>query len=101
MENLCALEVPSSQVSRATAALDEELSAWRTRPLVEVPYLVLDARYENVRHAGSVVRCALLVAVGVVTSWCFITGRLGGKNMFLEETAPACYPDRGIQAPKS
>ena len=65
MENLCGLEVSSSQVSRATAALDEELSAWRTRPLGEVPYLALDARCENVRHAGSVVRCALLVAVGV------------------------------------
>lgn len=45
--------------------------------------------------------CAAAAAGGVVASWCFITGRLGGKNMFLEETAPACYPDRGIQAPKS
>lgn len=65
MESLCGLEVSSSQVSRATAALDEELHAWRTRPLGEVPYLVLDARYENVRHAGSVVRSAVLIAVGV------------------------------------
>ncbi|MCD6404563.1 MAG: MFS transporter, partial [Planctomycetes bacterium] len=44
--------------------------------------------------------CAVTAAAGVVTSWCFITGRLGGKDM-LEETAPACYPDRGVQAPKS
>jgi len=65
MENLCGLEVSSSQVSRAAALLDDELCAWRTRPVGEVPYLALDARYENVRHAGSVVRCAVLVALGV------------------------------------
>ena len=65
MQELCGLDVSSSQVSRAAAALDEELSAWRTRPLGEVPYIALDARYENVRHAGSVLRCAILVAVGV------------------------------------
>jgi len=65
MQELCGLEVSSSQVSRATALLDEELSAWRTRPLGCVPYLILDARYENVRHAGAVVRCAVLIALGV------------------------------------
>lgn len=65
MRELCGLDVSSSQVSRAAAALDEELSAWRTRPLGETPYLALDARYENVRSAGSVVRCAVLIAVGV------------------------------------
>jgi hypothetical protein len=32
---------------RAAQLLDEELTAWRQRPLSEVPYLVLDARYEN------------------------------------------------------
>ena len=62
---LCGLEVSSTQVSRAAALLDEELDRWRKRPLGEVPYLVLDARYENVRHAGSVVDCAVLMAVGV------------------------------------
>jgi len=30
-----------------------------------MPYLVLDARYEKVRHAGAVVSCAVLLAVGV------------------------------------
>ena len=35
------------------------------RPLGEVPYLVLDARYEKVRHGGAVVSCAVLIAVGV------------------------------------
>jgi putative transposase len=65
METLCGLDVTSSQVSRATAALDEELSAWRNRPLGEIVYLLADARYEKVRVAGRVVSCAVLIAVGI------------------------------------
>ena len=38
--------------------LDEELNAWLQRPLGEITYLLLDARYEKVRVAGSVVSCA-------------------------------------------
>jgi len=64
-EQLCGLEVTSSQVSRATAELDDQLETWRSRPLGETPYVVLDARYEKVRHGGSVVDCAVLLAVGV------------------------------------
>jgi len=64
-EILCGMEVSSAQVSRAAAALDEELERWRTRPLGETPYLVLDARYEKVRHGGSVVDAAVLLAAGV------------------------------------
>ena len=62
---LCGLEVSSAQVSRATQQLDNEIEAWRTRPLAEHPYLLLDARYEKVRHGGQVVSCAVLLAVGV------------------------------------
>jgi transposase-like protein len=62
---LCGLDVSSTQVSRAAVLLDEELHAWRNRPLGEAPYLILDARYEKVRHGGSVVPCAVLVAIGV------------------------------------
>jgi transposase-like protein len=64
-EELCGLEVSSVQVSRAAALLDEELAAWRNRPLGEIPYLILDARYEKIRHGGAVVSCAVLVAIGV------------------------------------
>ncbi len=64
---LCGLEVNSTQVSRAAALLDEGLEAWRNRPLGETPYLILDARYEKIRHGGSVVPCAVLVAIGVTT----------------------------------
>jgi putative transposase len=62
---LCGLDVSSTQVSRAAEQLDQELDAWRNRPLDEFPYLILDARYEKVRHGGSVVPCAVLVAIGI------------------------------------
>jgi putative transposase len=61
----CGLEVTSGQVSRAAQALDAEPEEWRARPIGETPYLILDARYEKVRHGGSVVSCAALVAIGI------------------------------------
>jgi len=68
MEQLCGREVTSMQVSRAVAALDDELTKWRARPLGEIHYLLLDARYEKVRVGGTVVSCSLLVAVGVTSA---------------------------------
>jgi putative transposase len=65
VEELCGCEVSSSEVSRAAAALDDELEKWRTRPLGHIKYLILDARYEKVREAGSVRDCAVFVAIGV------------------------------------
>jgi len=62
---LCGLEVTSTDVSRAAAELDAQLTAWRERPLGRCKYLVLDARYEKLRHAGSVIDCAVLLAMGV------------------------------------
>jgi transposase-like protein len=64
-EQLCGCEISSSDVSRATALLDEELQKWRNRPLGCVKYLILDARYEKVREAGCVRDCALFTAIGV------------------------------------
>lgn len=49
-QELCGLDVSSSQVSRAAKLLDEELEAWRERPLGKVRCVILDARYEKVRH---------------------------------------------------
>jgi transposase-like protein len=66
--SLCGLEISSTQVSRAAAALDQELESWRNRPLGEVPYLILDARFEKVRHGGSIVDAAVLVAIGVMSN---------------------------------
>jgi putative transposase len=65
LKELCGLEVTSTQVSRATGLLDEELEKWRNRPLGHTPFIQLDARYEKVRHGGSVVNCAVLIATGV------------------------------------
>ena len=64
-ERLCGTQISASQVSRAAQLLDEELETWRTRPLGEVMYLYLDARYEKVRQAGSVRDAAILMASGV------------------------------------
>ncbi len=55
----------SSQVSRATAVLDEELEAWRNRPLGEIRYLIVDAKYEKVREGGVVRDAAVLSAIGI------------------------------------
>lgn len=66
LEQLCGLHITSSQVSQATALLDEELDKWRQRPLVSPwPHLILDARYEKVRVAGLVQSCAVLIAIGI------------------------------------
>jgi len=64
-EQLCGIEISSSQVSRAAAQLDEVLEAWRNRPLGEYIYLYLDARYEKVRQDGQVRDIAVLTAAGV------------------------------------
>jgi len=64
-EQLCGVEVTATQVSRATAQLDEVLQEWRERPLGEILYLYLDARYEKVRVSGQVRDVAVLVATGI------------------------------------
>ena len=64
-EQMCGFEVSSSQVSKATAELDEQLQAWRERPLGRMKYVYLDARYEKVRQDGQVRNSAVLLAVGV------------------------------------
>jgi len=64
-QQLCGFDVSSSQVSQATAALDEQLQAWRERPLGQITYLYLDAHYEKVRQDGQVRDAAVLKAAGV------------------------------------
>ena len=64
-ERLCGTSISSTEVSRAAALLDEELESWRQRPLGKIRHLILDARYEKVRHGGSVIDCAVLIAMGV------------------------------------
>ncbi len=65
LEKLCGLDITSTQVSRATQLLDEELEKWRNRSLGCIQFLQLDARYEKIRHNGAVISCAVLIAAGV------------------------------------
>jgi putative transposase len=65
VEELCGMEVSSSQVSRACAELDDMLEAWRSRELGVYRYIVLDAQYEKVRQVGQVLDAAVLIACGV------------------------------------
>ncbi|MCQ3978517.1 MAG: IS256 family transposase [Anaerolineae bacterium] len=67
-EQLCGHEVSSTQVSRATAQLDQGLQAWRERSLGECAYLYLDALYTPVRQDGQVRDAAILVAVGITSA---------------------------------
>ncbi len=64
-EQLCGVEISSTQVSRAAAAMDGVLQSWRERPLGRYRYLYLDARYEKVRQDGRVQDAAVLIAIGV------------------------------------
>lgn len=65
LQELCGLEISSTEVSRAAKLLDGELSKWKTRPLGKHHYIFIDARYEKVREAGCVIDCAILIAYGV------------------------------------
>jgi len=60
------LRISKSEVSRICAGLDEQVDAFRNRPLEgRYPYLWLDAKVEKVRDGGRVVRKALVLAYGV------------------------------------
>lgn len=64
-EELCGLEISSTQVSRATKELDDEFDKFRNRPIGSITYLVLDALYLKVRQNSMVVDMAVLMAYGV------------------------------------
>ncbi len=60
------LRISRSEVSRVCAGLDEQVEAFRLRPLEgRYPYLWLDAKVEKVRDGGRVVRKCLVIAHGV------------------------------------
>jgi transposase-like protein len=60
------LRISKSEVSRICAGLDEQVDAFRNRPLEgRYPYLWLDAKVERVRDGGRVVRKCLVLAYGV------------------------------------
>jgi len=60
------LRISKSEVSRICQGLDEQVEAFRQRPLEgRYPYLWLDAKVEKVRDGGRVVRKCLVLAYGV------------------------------------
>src|ERR671923_3062766 len=60
------LRVSRSEVSRICAELDEQVEAFRQRPLEgDYPYLWLDAKVEKARDGGRVVGKAVVIAYGV------------------------------------
>jgi transposase-like protein len=67
VEALGGCQVSKSEVSRICALLDEDLAAFRERPLDDAayPYVWVDATHHKVRQAGRVVSQATVVAVGV------------------------------------
>ena len=79
MEKLCGMEVTSCQVSRLTAELDIQFEQWRTRPLPQIAFLILDATYIKVRVDGAVRDCAVFSAIGI--------RRSDGKRMALGVSA--------------
>jgi transposase-like protein len=60
------LRISKSEVSRICQGLDEQVDAFRNRPLEgRYPYLWLDAKVEKVRDSGRVVRKCLVLAYAV------------------------------------
>ena len=66
-ERLCGRRFSAGTISNMVVTLDAELTAFAARRLedVEIPYLMLDARYEKVRDIGAVRTRAVQIAVGV------------------------------------
>lgn len=69
VETLCGSVVSKSMVSSLAKELDEDISRWRKRKLTQnYPYLVVDARYEDIRKEGVVMSQAVLIVVGISAS---------------------------------
>ena len=60
------LRVSRSEVSRICAGLDEQVEAFRSRPLEgRYPYVFVDAKVEKVRDGGRVARKCVVIAHAV------------------------------------
>ena len=60
------LRISRSEVSRIAGLLDEQVQAFRERPLEgRYPYLFVDAKVEKVRHGGRVQRKCVVIAHAV------------------------------------
>jgi transposase-like protein len=65
-EALFGTEFSATTVSNLAQELDEEIAAWRERPLEErFPYLIADGQYHKVREGGRVVSMGVLTVTGI------------------------------------
>ena len=80
--------ISSSQVSRMAKSLDEQVEAFRTRPLDagSYPYLWVDALAIRVREGGRVVKVACIVATAVNSDG---QREIVGLDTFTEESGAA------------
>jgi len=66
VEALCGTDVSKSMVSSLAKNLDGNISKWRNRKLSKAyPYLVVDARYEDIRDEGVVTGQAVMTVIGI------------------------------------
>ncbi len=88
------LRVSKSEVSRICAGLDDQVDAFRTRPLEgRYPYLFVDAKVEKVRDGGRVRRKCVVIAHGVHE-----TGRREIIGLDTERRELLKHPDPGATA---
>jgi transposase-like protein len=67
-ETLCGTDISKSTVSSLAQEIDANIERWRDRPLSKsYPYLMVDARYEDIRQDGVVTSQAVLIVVGIST----------------------------------
>jgi putative transposase len=79
-EQLCGHEFSAATISQVTEKLDGELQKFARRSLEEeYPYLVVDARYEEVREDGVIASRAVQVAIGKGDAACWEWSWLSGK----------------------
>ena len=67
LEEMGGFSLSAAMVSKVAAELDEKLEEFRSRALGDRtwPFLIVDARYEKVRHAHRIVSRAVLVVAGI------------------------------------
>ena len=72
LREMAGFDLSASTVSNAMVELDVEIKKFRERSLSEhhYPYLIVDARYENIRKHGHIVKEAVLIVVGITERGC-------------------------------
>ena len=66
LEEIYGVEVSPTLVSNVTEAVQDEVRAWRNRPLEPIyPIVYLDALYVSMRDNGHVQNRAVYVAIGI------------------------------------